>query len=244
MAVDRYGDHDTGPSNRTGGPRRRSDLGFTPGRPITRISRRYSRFVGVTKVVLPLVATGIVGLLVLWPTLRETPQPMVEALELEAGMAQLVGPRLIGTDASDRPYTIVAEGASQSTDDPDIIELAAPQGEITLDNGAWMALTANTGRFDRARKRLHLSGDVFLYRDDGHQFSTDEAHIDMAAQTVWGDRPVIGVGPAGEIESEGFRIEDNGATVIFTGRSRAVLVDVGIARDDRETTAESEDVNP
>ena len=32
-----------------------------------------------------------------------------------------------------------------------------------------------------------------------------------------------GEGPLGEIRSEGFRIEDNGATVIFTGQSRAVL---------------------
>ena len=148
---------------------------------------------------------------------------MVEALEKQPDLLQVSGPVLVGTDQEDRPYSIAADRANQGAEGPHIVELSRPEGEIATGDGARISLNADVGRFDRESKQLHLLGDVELARDDGHRFATDEAFVDMESQSAWGNQPVQGEGPLGEIRSEGFRIEDNGATVIFTGQSRAVL---------------------
>ncbi|MCW5774283.1 MAG: hypothetical protein KIT16_21755, partial [Rhodospirillaceae bacterium] len=40
---------------------------------------------------------------------------------------------------------------------------------------------------------------------------------------AWGNRPVVAHGPKGTIESQGFRIEDKGQTIYFTGKTRVTL---------------------
>ena len=42
-------------------------------------------------------------------------------------------------------------------------------------------------------------------------------------QPASGDAPVAAQGPFGTLESEGFRLKDRGAVVVFTGRAHAVL---------------------
>ena len=203
--------------------RRPVTLKVRPGKPIESVGRRYSRFVGVMKFVLPLAAIGLIAIIAAWPAFRDQEQPMVEALEKEPELLQVTGPVLVGTDQDDRPYSIAADRANQGAEGPHIVELSRPEGEIATGGGARISLNADVGRFDRESKQLHLLGDVELSRDDGHSFATDEAFVDMESQSAWGNSPVQGEGPMGEIRSEGFRIEDNGATVIFTGQSRAVL---------------------
>ena len=174
------------------------------------------------KVALPLAAIVLMVTIAAWPALRDQEQPMVEALEKQPDLLQVTGPVLVGTDQDDRPYSIAADRANQGAEGPHIVELSHPEGEIAT-GGARISLNADLGRFDRESKQLHLLGDVELSRNDGHRFETEEAFVDMDSQSAWGNRPVAGEGPLGEIRSQGFRIEDNGATVIFTGQSRAVL---------------------
>lgn len=203
--------------------RRTVTLNVRPGRPIKTVGRRYSAFVGVMKVVLPLAAIVLIVVIAAWPAFHDQEQPMVEALEKQPELLQVTGPVLVGTDQEDRPYSIAADRANQGAEGPHIVELSRPEGAIGTGDGARISLNADLGRYDRESKQLHLLGDVELSRDDGHRFATDEAFVDMDSQSAWGDSPVSGEGPMGEIQLEGFRIEDNGAKVIFTGQSRAVL---------------------
>jgi len=232
MALERHIDAGPpAPADQRAG-RRHVTLDVRPGKPIEIVGRRYSRFVGIMKVVLPLAAIALIALIAAWPTIWEQQQPMVEALEKQPDVLQVTAPVLVGTDKDDRPYSIAADGANQGPEGPHIVELSRPEGAIASSDGTRINLNAELGRFDRDSKQLHLMGDVQLSDDDGHRFATDEAFVDMDTQSAWGDQPVQGVGPMGNIQSEGFRIEDNGATVIFTGQSRAVLT--GAAAEPRQ----------
>lgn len=233
MAMDRQIDAGRAVQADRSAGRRLASLNVRPGKPIETVGRRYSRFVGVMKVFLPLAAICLIIMIAVWPVLNEQEQPMVTALEKQPDVLQVTAPVLIGTDDENRPYSIVADRANQGPEGPHIVELSRPEGEIATGDGSRISVNADAGRFNRESKQLHLMGDVRLSRDDGHRFATDEAFVDMDSQSAWGDQPVQGDGPMGRIQSEGFRIEDNGATVIFTGQSRAVLN--GVTADDRAT---------
>ncbi len=233
MALDRHIDADPeAPAAQQSG-QRPIKLTVRAGKPITAVGRRYSRFVGIMKVALPLAALCLMLVIAAWPVLQDQEQPMVEALEKQPDVLQVAGPVLVGTDQEDRPYSIAADRANQGPEGPHIVELTRPEGEIATASGIRISLNADVGRFDRDSKQLHLMGDVLLSSDDGHRFATDDAYVDMETQSAWGDQPVEGEGPSGKIEAEGFRIEDNGATVTFTGQSRAVFT--GAATEPRPT---------
>ncbi len=52
---------------------------------------------------------------------------------------------------------------------------------------------------------------------------TSRAHADFSDNTAEGHDPIEGHGPSGDIWGQGFRVLDKGDTIIFTGRSHAIL---------------------
>ena len=64
---------------------------------------------------------------------------------------------------------------------------------------------------------------VNVFHDQGFEMRSEEAHVDLDQGKIWGDMSVQGQGPAGTIESEGFRLYDRGAHIVFTGKSHLVL---------------------
>jgi lipopolysaccharide export system protein LptC len=108
-----------------------------------------------------------------------------------------------------------------------MIDLAFPKADITLRSGVWLALSAETGLFNRKQQVLNLRGGVTLFHDMGYELRTPSADIFMKRGIASGDQPVTGQGPIGTIRSAGFRILDGGKRVLFTGKSRLVLYPKG-----------------
>jgi lipopolysaccharide export system protein LptC len=98
-----------------------------------------------------------------------------------------------------------------------------PVAELTLQNGRWVAIKAERGRYDQAAGLVELSGNVELFHDAGYRFTTAQAHVEFNHNLVWGDRAVQGRGPKGEIAARGFRVIDNGSAIVFTGPTRLLL---------------------
>jgi lipopolysaccharide export system protein LptC len=191
-----------------------------PARPST----GYSRFVGWMKLLLPAVAVALLLLVIVWPRI----QSGIDHLRLsftrldlsEARDLRMVNARFSGIDKRHRPFVLTADVARQMPDRNDLMALEGPKGDITLQNGAWLALTAYTGVYLTQGQLLDLFGDVKLFHDRGYELTTDTAHVDMTAGTAQGSDPVQGQGVFGDIASEGFRLLDHGQTIIFTGKAK------------------------
>jgi lipopolysaccharide export system protein LptC len=188
--------------------------------------RVYTRFVRLAKRTLPLVALGLIALVVLWPQLEEldAPPPPAE-VERPRGAEDsiIVNPRYTSIDDSGRPFTITGTTARQGTGGPQVVEIDDPEGEVVLGDDGWASVLADYGRFDREAETVFLRGNVEIFRDDGYAMRTEEMHVDLTDGAAWGDLPVAVSGPAGDVQAQGFRIGDAGETVVFTGRSRLVL---------------------
>jgi len=187
----------------------------------------YSRFVNFMRIALPLVAVVIVVLVIAWPQLTEKPKKFSLSISNvatgEAGAQQIINARFTGTDLENRPYSVTADTASHVKNAPDMVYLAFPKAEITLQSGAWLSLSAETGTFNRKMQVLNLQDAVSLFHDMGYDLRTSAADIFMKQGTASGNKPVSGQGPIGTVQSAGFRILDGGKRVLFTGKSRLVL---------------------
>ncbi len=183
-------------------------------------------FVAVAKALLPAAAVVLLGAIVLWPefdsaadrgrvSFRRVLQARPEAL-------RIVEPRFQGVDEQNRPYTVTALLATQAGD-ADLVNLQTPRADLLMTDGSWVYVEAREGRFDKPRNHLDLTGRVTVHHDDGTQFVTETAAIDLGAGSAQGDDPVAAQGPFGTLTAQGFRLFDRGQVVLFTGNARTVL---------------------
>jgi len=185
--------------------------------------RRYSRFVYLTKLALPIVACTLLLLIAIWPRLESVfetvrfPAPRIDLSE--ARDLHMAKARYTGLDRNNHPFIITAELARQKPDLQSLVTLEKPTGDLTTAAGNWLELSANTGLYQQQSQLLDLFGEVALFQDKGNEFHSTTAHIDMASGTAEGDDPTTGQGPFGNVIADGFRILDRGDTIIFKGHA-------------------------
>ncbi|MGE0153146.1 MAG: LPS export ABC transporter periplasmic protein LptC [Reyranellaceae bacterium] len=178
----------------------------------------------------PLLAMLAVIVGLVWPLLlgegafRLSSVPVVPAGDTYMRMEN---PRFTGSDGHERRFNVTADAAIQIQPDDTAMDLVSPKGDLTTPQGSWMSLSADAGRYDQKKQWLDLRGHVELFRDDGYQVTTEKASIDLKAGVASGDAPVEGQGPAGHVNSEGFRVDDRGRIIEFTGKAHLVLHDGG-----------------
>jgi lipopolysaccharide export system protein LptC len=187
---------------------------------------RYSRFVAWMKLALPAAAAALVLLIVVWPRIQSAVEKISRLPRIDLNEARdlrMVNLHYSGVDKHDRPFTVTAEAARQRPEVDDLVELEGPKADMTTEGDSWLALNAYTGLYRPQSQLLDLFGNVDVFQDKGNEFVTDSAHIDMAKGTAEGSDPVEGHGPFGTIKAEGFRIENQGEVVFFTGKTELLL---------------------
>jgi lipopolysaccharide export system protein LptC len=197
-----------------------------PGRR-RRHSDRYSRRVALLKRLLPVIGVALLALVAIWPQLV----PFLDSVRFgfpvidlrEAHELRMLNPRYAGADRFNRPYVVTSAIGRQPPSRDDLMSLERPRAEMTMHNGALVVVTAATAMYQSQAQLLDLFGDVNLVHEDGTRFVTTTAHVDVAADTAVGNDPVTGHGPSGDIAAQGFRVVDQGNTIVFTGRSDLLL---------------------
>ncbi len=188
-----------------------------------------SRFVALMKYLLPVLALGLLALVVAWPQL--VPDEDRFRIDLAAvgpaggSKPQVLNPRVVGIDTSSRPFQITADLGSRTQTDGNgnIYLFDQPKADITLSDGSWVAITSENGRYDETSQTLFLKDSVNLFHDAGYEFMTQSARFDIANDDASGDEPVHGQGPFGIIDSEGFRVLRGGERIIFTGKAKLTI---------------------
>jgi lipopolysaccharide export system protein LptC len=178
------------------------------------------------KWLLPIAGVGLLAAIAVWPELdRMEDRARVSfrrVVQAQPDAVRLVEPRYQGLDEQNRPFTVTAAVAAQA-ESPDVVDLERPRADIVMTDGSWVLLESSTGRFDKGRNRLDLTGEVTLWQDGGNMLVTEAAEVQLHAGAASGDRPVAAQGPFGTLVSEGFRLTERGQVVVFTGRARAML---------------------
>jgi len=131
-------------------------------------------------------------------------------------------PAAPAVDEDGNPVKKAAPASAQPSGDAEadnVINLKQLVADMTMVDGAWVAVTADDGIYHRDAGTVDLSGNVTLFHDTGLQFQTDAATVDLKNDTARGDQPVEGQNADGQLAAQGFEVRDDGQTVVFTGRA-------------------------
>jgi len=134
----------------------------------------------------------------------------------EPAPAPAANPDLDGNTTAAAPQPAPSSDAAGNEN---IINLEKLIADMTMGDGAWVAVTADNGIYHRDAGTVDLSGNVILFHDTGLSFETDAATVNLKDDWARGDQPVEGQNADGLLASQGFEVRDSGQTIIFTGRA-------------------------
>ncbi len=192
---------------------------------------RYSRFVMVMKLVLPLTAFAVVVLTVFLGTSYETKDELTvtfSASPVPQDDRRMIRPTFTGTSQDGHHFEIMAQTAERDPQSPnqillsDLSAVLAAQAEETTSETD-LRLTAERGRLDTDEQIVTLFDNVSVRSNTGYILRMDRVAIDLDTQSARSESPVEGSGPIGDIASEQVAVSEGWQTVVFSGNVRVTI---------------------
>ncbi|MEM9754343.1 MAG: LPS export ABC transporter periplasmic protein LptC [Pseudomonadota bacterium] len=187
-------------------------------------ANRYSTLVAWVKIILPLVALGVLSTLFLFSG-RPDPEAALSAAGIDvtdlAAQQRLGRPRFAGTLGDGRALVFSAERAAPVADATDLFTAEDVAARLTLEPGLEALIDAAGAFVDMAAGRAELSGGVDVMRTDGVRLSTETLELNLAELGAVAPSAVSVTAPGLTIEAGGMSLTAEGR-VHFSGGVRVV----------------------
>ncbi len=186
-------------------------------------AEKYSRFVRLMRISLPILAISITLLVVIYALVG---RPKTQVSLTFAGIDQFEGelamikPRFTGLDIENRYFDVLANRAVRQVEDPNKITLDLVDAKITRGGKDLLALTADEGILQSLEGNLQLDSNVVIATPDGHRFTTERVLAQLNDGIIRGDQPIVGDGPAGFVRADSFEVLRDHQSVHLKGNVR------------------------
>lgn len=195
---------------------------------MARRDNAYSRLIAAIKVVLPILALGILSLLffLAQPTREGTPLQFVDTgLEELVEEERLTRPDYRSVTDTGGELRLTGETLRPVPEREGQYTGTTLTGVISNPDGTAFDLTSDAGRLDQLRGLAWLTGSVRLVRHDGHTALSDEVEITTDLSRLVSDGPVHAFGPLGTLDADSMEMLGqpdlgSGTVTIFRGNVR------------------------
>lgn len=190
----------------------------------------YSRIVAATKVILPIVALGILSLLFVVSQPRREGEPLrfVDlGLEEVAGDEHLARPDYRSVTENGSSLRLEAAELRPVPERDDAYSGVDLEGRIARPDGVRYTLSSLRGRLDETAGLAWLTGDVHLVRDDGHTAVSEEIEIATDLSLLVSRGPIHAFGPLGTLDADSMEMRGepdlgSGTVTVFRGNVRVL----------------------
>ncbi|WP_037260027.1 LPS export ABC transporter periplasmic protein LptC [Roseivivax halodurans] len=181
---------------------------------MARSQGRYSRYVAMLKLALPLVALALLSTIFLFA--RDTDPaanlPVQTRADLAGRASEMVtDPSYSGITDSGAMLTLSARSARPDPEAEGRVRAEGLDAAMSFDDGSRIDLSAPDARLDDGEDRIDLQGGVTIRSSQGYTLSTDALSSAMSRIFAESEGPVEGTGPAGTLRAGRMTIEEQGA---------------------------------
>lgn len=188
----------------------------------------YSAMVSWLKLLLPLVALGLLSTIFLFARSTDPTEniPVATARDLaDRGSEEVTAPSYSGTTDSGAMLRLEAARARPDPDAEGDVLAEALTGAMTFEDGGRIDLAAPAARVVDADGTALLSGGVEIESSQGYVLRTPALTTSLSRIAVETDGRVEGTGPAGRITAGRMRIEESTAEGGAPGDVRLLFTD-------------------
>jgi len=172
----------------------------------------YSRFVAWAKIVLPLVALGLLSTLFLFskpidPSLS-IPYAKVD-VEQSAREQQIKTPTYSGITSDGSAIKVIAETAQPDIDNTGLMSAKILTAELVMPNGNVVDIRSKRGIIDNNTNQVTLEGNVEIDTSDGYQILTQSMTSALGKTHITTNSEVQGTGPLGFLKAGEMELTQN-----------------------------------
>lgn len=186
---------------------------------------KHSRRVGRLKYLLPIAGMVIISLIIATLVLRQkVPADItIGSAGIEDGKLIMSNPKLNGFDPKKRAYSVEAERAIQSVEDPTHVEMEKIKAKLPMENGLFANVIAGNGSYDATEKKLELGGGINIVTTDGMKMKLTDAYVDLRAGTMNTHRQIEFTSDNASISAQSMEIFENGDRIIFDTNVKLII---------------------
>lgn len=188
---------------------------------------RHTRYVRLAKLLLPSAAAVLIGVLLLFPSLKQDARDFklditrprageLEKLHVENTVFYI-------TDKDNKVNNFTATHIDETEPGSKLIKLTQPEGLLPVNDTNWADIKAPIGYFNQNTNLLHLLEQVDLFYSEDMTVSTTEAFYDFTTGRGYGNKPVHAQGYFGDLKAQGFEFLSKEDILIFTGHNDIIV---------------------
>lgn len=189
---------------------------------------RYSSFVSAMKIVLPLGALILFGVILVYSGIFRSKDKLDIAFrEIDTSPSDLrmVSPRVAGVTGDGKPYVITADNATQDPARPNFVTLENIQADIKFNEEEdWMSLTASGGSYNSELQTLDLQEQIDIFTTWGYEIHGEDATVDFDEGVLRSDKEIKGHGPLGTLRADRMRADHASQVLRFDGHVKMLIL--------------------
>jgi len=169
----------------------------------------YSRMVAWLKILLPLIALGVLGTVFLFNSESTFEvgftfsRADIDTLEK---VSFIKNPQINGITKKGEPFHLTADEIRPQGDDNNVVVVTNLKAEFLFQSGEWAKITSDSALMDVAAQTVWFENGGQLATSDGNIAVVDTLHLLMASGELQGSG-IVAHGPLGRISADNFRIE-------------------------------------
>ncbi len=192
------------------------------------ISRSYSRFIRAMRYILPLLALGLLAVVVTWSEIDHKivaiPQEdLLSPSENILGQTELTNPKFDTVDEFNQPISVTADQALQNQSNPDIIHLKKPIANFKTEGGNAIYVESLNGTLEQKEEKLFLQDKIKITHDDGYVLEGNELRLNMKTKQAFSDKDVKITSDRAVINAQGLDGNMETGIIIFKGPATLIL---------------------
>lgn len=187
---------------------------------------RQDRVVGSARVLLPIAAGALVGVLAMAPLAKDRDVSFLldkNKVEVASERMRVEAAQYRGSDNQGQAFSLTAGSAVQPTSTDPIVRMSDLAARIQLRDGP-ASLTAGRGRYNMMAERVAMDGPLTFEASDGYKMTTSDVVADLKTRTMASSGRVEGKMPLGAFSAGRLRADLDARHVVLDGGVRLKIV--------------------
>ena len=188
-------------------------------RSVTPLGGLYDHWIRFAKLALPILAVGLLLLLIILPLLATQEFSFLldkNRVAVSRERLQLVKPVYQGTDRQGRRFVLEARRAVQRSSADPTVELQGLHATLQSTDGV-ATLDAPVGDYNLKTEVLTVGGSLRVSRADGYRFETRQAVVNLKTRMATSTGGVSGETPIGRFTAAALSVNVDTGAVILSG---------------------------
>lgn len=193
--------------------------------------QKHHRFVHIMRILLPILAGGLLLSLLIWPQLMKKADFVSDVLKSSVAplnskaQIDMKKVQFYSEDDKGQPFTLTSDKILEVNPEKRLVQMDNPYGEMTLNSGVKIFSDSPVALFYQDSEVVYFKKDLHFKTDNGYTATSSDVVVDYKNQLAYSNAPIYIRGEKADLDATAFYMRQNGEEIDFKGFAKVILKD-------------------